>query len=162
MSIHFGSMSEATRLVAREGSVMKRKEPHNPFEGAEKPKTPKYPEVIAPVMPPLHSMAHVEFWLHVIKRRCHFKRLFMPLLGEGDTVHEDLSCRRRCIIWALDLPLRTDALKALEVKKGPEQRRLLARDKFFVLPQMTGENEVNKFCLLRGRRSSEHLLPSLM
>ena len=96
---------------------MKRNEPHNPYEGAEKPRIPKYPQVIAPAMPPLHLIAHVEFWLHVIKRRYHFKRLFKPLLGEVDTVLEDLGYRRGDIIWALDLPLRTDALKALESKK---------------------------------------------
>ena len=41
-------------------------------------------------------------------------RLFLPLLKEDDEILTDIGFERTDIQWALNLPLKIDALKALE------------------------------------------------
>lgn len=47
-------------------------------------------------------------------RRQHFRRMANTLLAEKDDVLADLGYERQSIMVALNLPLRTDAVKYLE------------------------------------------------
>ena len=86
-----------------------------PFVEPECVKYPPQPTISMPAMPPLRLLALFEFWAKMALRRHHFKRLFLPLLEESNELLDDIGFRKEEIIWALGLPLRVDALKALEV-----------------------------------------------
>lgn len=71
------------------------------------------------ITPPFLAVALLEFWIKIFRRRHHFRRLFVPLLEENDRTLSDIGFERKDIQWALKLPLKVDALKALEVcRKG--------------------------------------------
>ena len=78
------------------------------------PAKPPELELYMPAPPPLAFMATVEFWVRIFRRRHHFRRLFLPLLKEDDEILADIGFERTDIQWALNLPLKIDALKALE------------------------------------------------
>jgi len=78
------------------------------------PAKPPELELYMPATPPLAFMATVEFWVRIFRRRHHFRRLFLPLLKEDDEMLADIGFERTDIQWALKLPLKVDALKALE------------------------------------------------
>jgi len=81
------------------------------------PDTPAQPpelEFYMPATPSVAFMAKLEFWLKIVRRRHHFRRLFVPLLKEDDEILSDIGYERKDIQWALTLPLKFDALKALE------------------------------------------------
>lgn len=80
----------------------------------DSPVKPPKLEMYMPATPPLAFMATVEFWIRVFRRRHHFRRLFLPLLKEEDQILSDIGFERKDIQWALRLPLKVDALKALE------------------------------------------------
>jgi hypothetical protein len=77
------------------------------------PVKPPEPGLYMPATPPLATLAVIEFWLNVFLRRHHFRRLFRPLLEEDDLVLSDIGLNRSDIKWAIELPLKFDALKAL-------------------------------------------------
>lgn len=78
-------------------------------------KYPPQPRILMPAMPPLKLIALLEFWAKMALRRYHFKRLFLPLLQESDEFLDDIGFRKQEVFWAIQLPLKVDALKALEV-----------------------------------------------
>lgn len=86
-----------------------------PVVKPESVKYPPKPSISMPAMPPLRLIALLEFWAKMALRRHHFKKLFVPLLDESEDLLEDIGFRKEEILWALGLPLRVDALKALEV-----------------------------------------------
>ena len=79
-----------------------------------RPDAPAKPPELELYMPPLAFMATVEFWVRIFRRRHHLRRLFLPLLKEDDEMLADIGFERTDIQWALNLPLKIDALKALE------------------------------------------------
>ncbi|MFL1454016.1 hypothetical protein ACJO5Y_06195 [Marinobacter sp. GN3S48] len=66
-----------------------------------------------PATPPPAFMATLEFWVRIFRRRHHFRRLFVSLLEENGQILSDIGYERGDIQWALGLPLKIDALKAL-------------------------------------------------
>lgn len=78
------------------------------------PKTPVL-EFYMPATPPLASLEKVAFWMGLLRRRHHFRRLFIPLLRKEDGTLSDMGLKQSDIEWALSLPLNIDALKALLV-----------------------------------------------
>lgn len=94
-----------------------------------RPDSPVYPPKLGlymPATPPLASLAKVEFWLKIFRRRHHFRRLFVPLLKEDDLTLSDIGFNRTDIEWALELPLTVDALKALQAcRKANEEHEVL-------------------------------------
>lgn len=78
-------------------------------------KYPPQPRISMPAMPPLKLIALLEFWAKMALRRYHFKRLFLPLLQESDDLLDDIGFKEEEILWARQLPLKVDALKALEL-----------------------------------------------
>lgn len=89
----------------------------------DSPVKPPELDLYMPATPPLAFMATVEFWLKVIRRRHHFRSLFIPLLKEEDEILSDIGFERRDIQWALEQPLKVDALKALEACRNARGRR---------------------------------------
>lgn len=77
------------------------------------PKQPPSLDFFMPATPPLAFMATLEFWVRIFRRRHHFRRLFVPLLEENDQILSDIGYERVDIQWALELPLKVDALRAL-------------------------------------------------
>ncbi len=80
----------------------------------DSPVKPPELDLYMPATPPLAFMATLEFWVKICRRRYHFRRLFLPLLDEDDQILSDIGFERTDIQWALKLPLKMDALKALE------------------------------------------------
>ncbi len=78
------------------------------------PEQPPSLDFYMPVTPSLALMATLEFWVSVYLRRHHFRELFRPFLEEDDQIIADLGFEKADIQWALELPLKVDALKALE------------------------------------------------
>ncbi len=81
----------------------------------DSPVEPPELELYMSATPPLAFMANLEFWIRIFRRRYHFRRLFVPLLNEDAQILSDIGFERTDIQWALKLPLRVGALKALEV-----------------------------------------------
>lgn len=102
---------------------------HRPQLRPDCPVKPTELDLYMPATPPLACLALVEFWLKNFRRRHHFRRLFMPLLEERDLILSDIALNRTDIEWALGLPLKIDALRALEVcrKKREESEKLRGR-----------------------------------
>lgn len=92
---------------------------HRPRLRPDTPVKPPELDLYMPATPPLAFIATLEFWIKIFRRRYHFRRLFVPLLDEEDRTLSDIGFERTDIQWALKLPLKVDALKALEVcRKG--------------------------------------------
>ncbi|MBL1273641.1 MAG: hypothetical protein COB25_014430 [Oceanospirillales bacterium] len=53
-------------------------------------------------------------WMENYSRRQQFRRMAMSLLAEKDDVLSDLGYERRDLFDALNLPLRSDAVRYLE------------------------------------------------
>lgn len=85
-----------------------------PRVDADRPTPPPALDIYMPAMPPLGLITAVEHWWHVFRRRRQFRRGFLTLLAHDDRILEDMGYHRDDILWALRLPLRVDALKALE------------------------------------------------
>ncbi|MEX0606321.1 MAG: hypothetical protein WD623_17090 [Marinobacter sp.] len=99
---------------------------HRPTVRPDAPKLPPQPELLMPAMPPLKLLAVLEFWLHIYFRRRHFKKLFEALTQETDHTLSDIGYCRTDINWALNLPLKIDALKALEACRKERGHRFTA------------------------------------
>jgi len=65
-------------------------------------------------MPPLKLRTLFELWTKMVLHRRHFKKLFVPLLQESDDFLDDIGYRKEEVLWALRLPMKIDASKALE------------------------------------------------
>ncbi|MFL1454108.1 hypothetical protein ACJO5Y_06655 [Marinobacter sp. GN3S48] len=63
-------------------------------------------------------MATLEFWVRIYWRRRYFRRLFVPSPEENDQILSDIGFEREDIKWALELPLKIDALKAPAACRG--------------------------------------------
>lgn len=96
-------------------------------------KFPPQPSISMPAMPPLKLITFFEFWAEKALRRHHFKRLFLSLLQESDDLLDDIGYRREEILWALRLPLKVDALKALEAyrKERMQSTQLVPKGRRF-------------------------------
>ncbi|WP_328186615.1 hypothetical protein [Marinobacter sp. OP 3.4] len=79
----------------------------------ESPRKPPRLDLYMPATPPLASLSVLEFWVRMVWRRLRFRRRSAPLLKASDTVLQDVGLDRSDIEWALKLPLKVDALKAL-------------------------------------------------
>lgn len=90
------------------------RDPSRPQPVADEPTPPPELDFYMPAMPPLGLIAAVEHWWHVYRRRRQFRRRILPLLAHDDHILEDMGHRRDDILWASRLPLKVDALKALE------------------------------------------------
>lgn len=89
----------------------------------DSPAKPPELELYMPATPPLDFLATVEFWIRIFRRRHHFRRLFRPLLNEDDQILSDIGFERTDIQWALELPLKVDALKALEACRRARRKK---------------------------------------
>ena len=97
----------------------------------ESPRNPPRLDLYMPATPPLASLSVLEFWVRMVWRRLRFRRRSAPLLKASDTVLQDVGLERSDIEWALNLPLKVDALKALA-------RCRRARRQFLEAPWETG------------------------
>ncbi|MFL1405312.1 hypothetical protein ACJO2E_08215 [Marinobacter sp. M1N3S26] len=79
----------------------------------ESPRKPPRLDLYMPATPPLASLSVLEFWVRMVWRRLRFRHRSAPLLKASDTVLQDVGLERSDIEWALNLPLKVDALKAL-------------------------------------------------
>ena len=86
---------------------------HRPQPIPEQPRKPPRLDLYMPATPPLQSLSVLEFWVSVLWRRLRFRRQVHALLGAPDAVIDDVGLDRGDIQWALNLPIRVDALKAL-------------------------------------------------
>lgn len=84
-------------------------------------KRPPKPDLLMPAMPPLGLINAVENWVRCWVRRRQFRQRFLYLLDYDDLILEDMGHCRGEIEWALQLPLREDAVKALSCCR--ERRR---------------------------------------
>jgi len=75
---------------------------------------PAQPNILMPTMPPLKLRTLFELWTKMVLHRRHFKKLFVPLLQESDDFLDDIGYRKEEVLWALRLPMKIDASKALE------------------------------------------------
>ncbi|MBW0147141.1 hypothetical protein [Marinobacter arenosus] len=75
-------------------------------------------------MPELKSHHHtaalgpLSHWMAYYSRRQQFRRIAKTLLAERDEILKDLGYERREILSAMNLPLRNDALKYLELHRS--------------------------------------------
>lgn len=94
----------------------------------DSPVKPPELDFYMPATPPLAFLEKVAFWLRIFRRRHHFRRLFVPLLEEEDLILSDIGFNRSDIEWALELPLKIDALKALEACRKAREESEVLRD----------------------------------
>ncbi|MFC4259685.1 hypothetical protein ACFOZ5_11655 [Marinobacter lacisalsi] len=88
----------------------------------DSPVKPPELDLYMPATPPLAFLENVAFWLRIFRRRHHFRRLFVPLLREEDRILSDIGVNRSDIEWALALPLKIDALKALQACRKAREK----------------------------------------
>lgn len=89
----------------------------------DSPTKPPELDLYMPATPSLAFMAKLEFWFRIYRRRHHFRRLFVPLLDNDDRILSDIGFERVDIQWALELPLKIDALKALEACREARRKQ---------------------------------------
>lgn len=93
-------------------------------EGRQTGRAPM-PDFYMPAMPPRGLIHAVKRWVSLHRQRRHVRRRFLPLLAYGDRIVEDMGYHREDILSVLRLPLRVDALQALQAL---QERRQRARD----------------------------------
>ncbi|MDN3517587.1 hypothetical protein QWY84_08200 [Aquisalimonas lutea] len=91
----------------------------NPIRRCEVPQNrpASMPDFYMPAMPPLGLIRAIERWVALYRQRRRFRRRFLPLLAQSDRILEDMGYRREDILWALRLPLRVDARRALQERR---------------------------------------------
>ncbi|SFH27481.1 hypothetical protein [Modicisalibacter xianhensis] len=87
------------------------------IDNLPRPCTSPQPEFSMPAMPPLGLITALENRWYAWQRRRIFRRYILPLLTYDDHILEDMGHHRSDIEWALRLPLREDALAALELQR---------------------------------------------
>lgn len=78
------------------------------------PAPPARLELYMPATPPLGLIHLLELWWWRYRRRRQFRKHHLPLLAYNDSELKDKGYRRSDILWASGLPLKVDALKALQ------------------------------------------------
>ncbi|MCC5859552.1 MAG: DUF1127 domain-containing protein [Ectothiorhodospiraceae bacterium] len=68
-------------------------------------------------MPPFELYGAIRRWWQAYRRRQRFRSNVRALLEHEDTLLRDLGYRREDLYWALRLPLRVDAVRALEERR---------------------------------------------
>lgn len=84
----------------------------------DRPKPPPQPYFYMPAMPPLGLIYAIELWWWAYRRRRQFRQRFLPLLTHDDHILEDMGHHRDDILWAARLPLKVDALQALNERRA--------------------------------------------
>lgn len=95
---------------------------HDDTTISDKPTPPPRPDFYMPAMPPLGLIYAIELWWWTYRRRRQFRRRFLPLLAHDDHILEDMGHHRSDILWASRLPLKVDALQALEEHRTLRKR----------------------------------------
>ncbi|MCG6658002.1 hypothetical protein HOP52_09575 [Halomonas campisalis] len=102
---------------------------YEPFHRAESaqdtppppPPPPARLDFYLPATPPLELIHALEHWWWAYRRRRRFRKSMLPLLEYDDAILEDLGYYRDDLLWALRLPLKEDALRALEARQAQRQ-----------------------------------------
>ncbi|MGP9764169.1 hypothetical protein ACT3UM_00410 [Halomonas sp. AOP13-D3-9] len=93
---------------------------HDAWEKASQlappPKPPKL-HFYMPAMPSMRLIRALDMRLWRYRRRRLFRRHILPLLAYDDQLLQDLGHCREDILWANQLPLKVDAIQALEARK---------------------------------------------
>lgn len=97
---------------------------HDPRRRPEddEPKPPPQPDFYMPAMPPLGLIHALEHWWWAYRRRRRFLRHIQPLLAQDDAQLASRGHRRADLQWALRLPLKVDAQRALEERRTSRRR----------------------------------------
>lgn len=82
------------------------------------PPPPPRLDLYMPAMPPLGLIHALETWWWAYRRRRRFRQGMLPLLACDDAILKDIGYRRADIHWALRLPLKVDALRALQEREA--------------------------------------------
>lgn len=97
---------------------------HNAWEKASQLAPPPKPPQLQLYMPAMPSMGLIRAfdmrWWH-FRRRWLFRRHVLPLLACDDQVLRDIGHCRKDILWANQLPLKEDAIHALEARQKKRQ-----------------------------------------
>ena len=81
------------------------------------PPTPPQLHYYMPAMPPIRVIHALDMaWWHC-RRRWLFRRHIVPLLAHDDQILRDIGHCREDILWASQLPLKVDAIHALEARQ---------------------------------------------
>lgn len=100
---------------------------HQPFQHPvsdddNAPPSPPKLTLYMPATPPLGLIHVLELWWWRYRRRRQFRQYFAELLSHDDHILEDMGHRRSDILWASELPLKVDALKALQERQARYKR----------------------------------------
>ena len=97
---------------------------HNAWEKARQLAPPPKPPQLHFYMPAMPSMRLIRAldmaWWHC-RRRWLFRRHIVPLLTHDDQLLRDIGHSREDILWANQLPLKVDAIHALETRQKTRQ-----------------------------------------
>ncbi|OJA05796.1 hypothetical protein [Halomonas sp. QHL1] len=97
---------------------------HHAWEKASRLAPPPKPPQLHFCMPAMPSMRLIRAldmgWWHFQRRRL-FRRHILPLLDCDDQLLRDMGHSREDILWASQLPLRVDAIQALEARQKKRQ-----------------------------------------
>ncbi|MEH6640352.1 hypothetical protein [Vreelandella glaciei] len=97
---------------------------HHAWEKASRLAPPPKPPQLhfcMPAMPSMRLIRAVDMgWWHC-RRRWLFRRHIVPLLACDDQLLRDIGHSREDIRWASQLPLRVDAIQALEARQKKRQ-----------------------------------------
>lgn len=96
--------------------------PQDPLRRPESDEPPPRPEFYMPAMPPLGLIHALEHWWWAYRRRRRFRRHVQPLLAQDDARLESRGHCRADLLWALRLPLKVDAQRALEERRTHRRR----------------------------------------
>ncbi|MDQ7728870.1 hypothetical protein [Halomonas sp. SpR8] len=97
---------------------------HNAWEKASQLAPPPKPPQLHFYMPAMPSMRLIRaldmgWWRY--RRRRLYRRHIVPLLDYDDHVLRDIGHCRDDILWASQLPLKVDAIQALEARQKKRQ-----------------------------------------
>ncbi|WP_141440565.1 hypothetical protein [Vreelandella titanicae] len=97
---------------------------HNAWEKARQLAPPPKPPALHFYMPAMPSMRLIRaldmaWWRY--RRRWLFRRHILPLLAHDDQLLRDIGHSREDILWANQLPLKVDAIHALEARQQKRQ-----------------------------------------
>lgn len=95
---------------------------HQALKHDKAPEPPPKLTLYMPATPPLGLIHAFELWWWRYKRRRQFRQYCLQLLTYDDHILEDMGHRRGDILWAMRLPLKVDALKALQDRQARHKR----------------------------------------
>lgn len=85
------------------------------------PPKPTQPHFYMPAMPSMRLIRALDMGIWHCRRRWLFRRHIVPLLAYDDHVLRDIGYSREDILWASQLPLKVDAIHALEARQKKRQ-----------------------------------------